>query len=510
MFDRLLIANRGEIAVRIIRACQELDIHTVAVYSEADGAALHTRLAGEAVLIGPPAPAESYLCIDKILEAAQQTGCDAVHPGYGFLAENADFAAAVTAAGLTFVGPHPDAIRTMGSKTLAREAMAAAGVPIVPGYQQSQRDEALLAAAQKIGFPILVKAIAGGGGKGMRVVHAAADLPYALQSARREALNAFGDDQVYLEKYLPDPHHIEFQIFGDRFGHVVHLFERECSVQRRHQKIIEETPSPLLDDDLRRRMGEAAVAAAKAVNYANAGTIEFLVDANRNFYFLEMNTRLQVEHPITELAVGVDLVKWQLRVAAGEPLPAEQSQLTQRGHALECRLYAEDPTHNFLPSTGRILRVIEPSGPGIRVDSGLAIGDEITIHYDPLLAKLSVLAENRTEAIDKMERALRQYVILGGVTTNVPFLRDVIRHPAFQLGQTTTEFIDRHFADWQPAEMSIPDEVLVAAAIADTLNGANGAAGPDNEITLVQNQDPYSPWQQMDNFRVGQSSRERG
>jgi acetyl-CoA carboxylase biotin carboxylase subunit len=510
MFDKLLIANRGEIAVRIIRACQELGIYTVAVYSEADIAALHTRLADEAVLIGPPAPAESYLCVDKILETAQQMGCDAVHPGYGFLAENADFAAAVTAAGLTFVGPHPDAIRTMGSKTSSRTAMAAAGVPIVPGYQQSQRDEDLLAAAQEIGFPVVVKAIAGGGGKGMRIVHAAADLPYALQSARREALNAFGDDRIYLEKYLPGPHHVEFQIFGDQFGNVVHLFERECSVQRRHQKIIEETPSPFLDDDLRRRMGEAAVAAAKAVNYVNAGTIEFLVDANRNFYFLEMNTRLQVEHPITELTVGVDLVKWQLRVAAGEPLPAEQTQLTQRGHALECRLYAEDPTHQFLPATGHILRVIEPAGPGIRVDSGLTGGDEVTIHYDPLLAKLSVLAENRTEALSKMERALQQYVILGDVTTNVPFLRDVIRHPAFRLGQTTTEFIDQHFADWQPAETSVPDEVLVAAAIVDALNDADRAAGPGREVTLAQNQDPYSPWRQMDNFRVGQSSRRGG
>jgi acetyl-CoA carboxylase biotin carboxylase subunit len=508
MFEKILIANRGEIAVRIIRACQELGIHTVAVYSEADAAALHTRLADESILIGLPAPAESYLRGDRILEAARQTGCQAIHPGYGFLAENAAFAAAVVEAGLTFIGPSAEVIQLMGSKTSARAVMAAAGVPVVPGYQASNKDEDLLAAASDIGYPLLVKATAGGGGKGMRIVHAPAELAAALQSARREALHAFGDEQVYLEKYLTNPHHIEFQILGDTFGQVVHLFERECSVQRRHQKIIEETPSPLLagDEALRQRMGEAAVAAAQAVNYVNAGTLEFLVDAGHNFYFLEMNTRLQVEHPITELVTGLDLVKWQLRIAAGESLPFSQADLSQRGHAIECRLYAEDPANNFLPVTGRILRLVEPAGPGGRVDSSLTPGDEVTPHYDPLLAKLIVLGEGRQEAIRKMAWALSQYVILG-ITTNLPFLRDLVAHEAFQRGETSTDFVEQYFSNWQPSQASSFDLALIAAALAELLEEGGGEearrrGGEEGASDL------YNPWQRLSHFRIGEGSQE--
>jgi len=501
LFEKVLIANRGEIAVRIIRACQELGIRTVVVYSQADSQSLHTRLADEAVLIGPAPPAESYLHSDRILEAAYQTGCQAVHPGYGFLSENPDFAQAVGQAGLTFIGPPAQAIRQMGSKTASRTVMEAAGVPVVPGFQQSNADEDLLAAAGELGFPLLVKATAGGGGKGMRVVHAAAGLPAALQSARREAQNAFGNSHIYLEKYLPGPRHVEFQIFADTHGNVVHLFERECSIQRRHQKIIEESPSSLLDESLRQRMGQAAVAAAQAIGYVNAGTVEFLVDTHGSFYFLEMNTRLQVEHPVTELVTGIDLVQLQLSVAAGRPLPFQQADLSQRGHAIECRLYAEDPANNFLPATGQVLHLVEPVGPGVRVDTGLAPGDEILHHYDPLLAKLIVLAQNRAGAIQKMEWALRQYVTLG-VTTNIPFLRQLIAHPAFQHGQATTNFVDTHFANWQPADASPPDVALAAAAIWELLEQANGTSQP---TTPAPEDDPYSPWQQLHGFRMGET-----
>ncbi len=500
MFDKVLIANRGEIAVRIIRACQEMGIRTVAVYSEADATALHVRLADEAVLIGPPPAPESYLRSDHILEAAQQTGCQAIHPGYGFLAENSDFAASVTAAGLTFIGPGAEVIRLMGSKTAARATMQAAGVPVVPGYQDSQADEELLAAAAEMGFPLLVKAVAGGGGKGMRIVHQSSQLSEALQSARREALHAFGDERIYLEKYLAHARHIEFQILGDAHGQVVHLFERECSVQRRHQKIIEESPSPFLDDTLRHAMGEAAVAAARAVGgCVNAGTIEFLVDEEGNFYFLEMNTRLQVEHPVTEWVTGLDLVKWQLRIAAGESLSFRQTDLSQRGHAIECRVYAEDPANSFLPATGRVLRLVEPMGPGVRLDTDLLPGDEITHYYDPLLAKLVVLAENRQEAMRKMAWALRQYIILG-VTTNLSFLQDLVRHEAFQRGDITTDFVSQHFTHWQPADPPTSDLALVAAALAEMFEEqSEGGMRRGGEETRG---DPYSPWRQLRDFRI--------
>lgn len=515
---KILIANRGEIAVRIIKACQEMGLLTVAVYSEADAQAMHTHLADEAVLLGPPSPTESYLRGDKIIEIAQQTNCQAIHPGFGFLAENADFAERVSQAGLIFVGPSAEAIRQMGSKTGARAVMAQAGVPIVPGYQDSQQDDDLLRAATEIGFPLLVKASAGGGGKGMRLVNTAADMADSLAAARREAKHAFGDDTVYLEKYVQRPHHIEFQIFGDGQGNVIHLFERECSIQRRHQKIIEETPSPLLDDDLRNRMGQAAVAAAQAVNYANAGTLEFLVDgASRDFYFLEMNTRLQVEHPITEMVTGVDLVKWQLQTALWESaLPLTPSQwereqaspllggldavnIQPRGHAIECRIYAEDPAEGFLPSTGKLLQVIMPTGLHIRVDSGIRSGDEITVHYDPMLAKLIVWAASRAEAIAKMGWALQNTVILGEVTTNIPFLLDVLSHEAFQAGDTPTSFLETHLPDWQPPA-DLPHEALIALALLEgkTPSGTT-AAPPADGFTS----DPYSPWTTLRGFRIG-------
>jgi acetyl-CoA carboxylase biotin carboxylase subunit len=498
MFSKLLIANRGEIAVRIIRACQEMGIQTVAVYSEADAGSLHVALADAAVPIGPPAPAQSYLAAETIIRAALDHSCQAIHPGYGFLSENAAFADAVAAAGLTFIGPSGDAMRALGSKTAARALMQRAGVPIVPGYQASQADADLIAAATKIGYPLLVKAMAGGGGKGMRTVREPDALSHALESARREALNAFGDDRVYLEKLIERPHHVEFQVFGDRHGNAIHLFERECSVQRRHQKIVEETPSPLLDDDLRRRMGEAAVAAVKAAQYSNAGTLEFLVDEARNFYFLEMNTRLQVEHPITELVTGVDLVKLQLRVAAGEPLPFAQAGLSQRGHAIECRIYAEDPANGFLPAIGKVLLAVEPVGPGVRVDAGVTTGDEVTLHYDPMIAKLIVLGENRSDAIGKMQWALHHYVILGDVITNIPFLRDVLSHPRFIGGDTTTDFVDSDFAGWQPAASDPPDLALAAAALSDLL--AQPAALPAAQFA---DNDAYSPWNGARAFRIG-------
>ncbi|MFN7953313.1 MAG: acetyl-CoA carboxylase biotin carboxylase subunit [bacterium] len=499
-FRKILIANRGEIAVRVMRSCRELGIATVAVYSEADRDSLHVRMADEAVEIGPAPAGESYLRRDRILDAARRTGAQAIHPGYGFLSENPDFADAVRDAGLVFIGPTGDAMRAMGHKTSARAAMAKAGVPIVPGYQESQRDDDLVAAAERIGFPVLVKATAGGGGKGMRVVPAAAEIREAIGGARREAAHAFGDDRIYLEKYFRGARHIEFQVLADRHGHVVHLFERECSVQRRHQKIVEETPSPAVDDELRARMGEAAVAAARAVRYENAGTIEFLLGDERDFYFLEMNTRLQVEHPITELVTGRDLVLSQLRIAAGEPLPFDQAQLSQRGHAIECRVYAEDPGNGFLPDTGALFTVVEPRGPGVRVDSGVASGDTITHHYDPMIAKLVVQAEDRASALRRMERALSDYVILG-VTTNLAFLRDVLAHEVFRRGGATTRFIDEHMSEWRPCDEPPPDEVLIAAALADAL-GASGAKLGGSGDAAGSGADPWAPWRRSDGFRL--------
>jgi 3-methylcrotonyl-CoA carboxylase alpha subunit len=501
MIRKLLIANRGEVAVRIIRACRELGIQTVQVYSEADARSIPVYMADQAVLIGPPPPADSYLRIDRIVEAARSTGCDAVHPGFGFLSENADFAAAVQAAGLIFVGPDPESIRAMGLKTAALALVRAAGVPTLPGYEGGDDEDAFRRAASKIGYPVLVKAAAGGGGKGMRIVRDEGDLPDAIQSARREAQAAFADDRVFLEKYIENARHVEFQVFGDRQGAVVHLFERECSIQRRHQKIVEETPSPYLDAGLRARMGATAVSAAKAVYYVNAGTIEFIVDpGDSRFYFLEMNTRLQVEHPVTELVTGIDLVKLQIRVAEGEPLPFRQEDLSQRGHAIECRVYAEDPANGFLPATGKILRAVEPQGPGIRVETGVGDGDEITIHYDPMIAKLVVYGQDRDDAIQRMDAALGQYVIMG-LTTNLRFLRDVINHPDFRAGQATTALIEREFADWKPPADPPSDEALIAAALSEMLNGP--AVGVSSRADAASDGDPFSPWQRADAFRIG-------
>ncbi len=504
LFSSLLIANRAEIAVRIIRACREMGIRAVAVYSEADANAQHVREADEAVLIGPPPPAESYLRIDRIIEAAKATGAQAIHPGYGFLSEKAEFAQAVTDAGLIFIGPTADAIRQMGSKTGARALMQAAGVPVVPGAQEEagrKKDEGEWAeAARDIGYPVLVKAAGGGGGRGMRVVRDPADLAEAIASASHEAASAFGDASVFLEKYIERARHIEFQIFGDAHGNALHLFERECSVQRRHQKIIEESPSPLLSQhpELRERMGAAAVAAARAVHYQNAGTVEFIVNPDDlTFYFLEMNTRLQVEHPVTELITGLDLVHLQLRVAAGEPLPFTQAEVTARGHAVECRVYAEDPANNFYPSIGPILKAAKPDGPGIRVDAGFETGDEVSQYYDAMLAKVITHAPKRAEAIAKMDIALSRYILLG-LTTNLPFLRAILAHPEFQNGAATTGFIGQHLADWQPPISPAPPEALIAVALHDFLSAQNGRAGAV-EMPATDN----NPWAHADGFRIG-------
>ncbi len=470
-FKKVLIANRGEIALRIIRACREMQIKTVAVYSDADRNALHVRYADRAYNIGPPASADSYLRIDKILDAAKKGGAEAVHPGYGFLAENAGFARACAEAGLTFIGPPPEAMEVMGLKIAARKVMQAAGVPVVPGTEggiPADEDEAA-ALADGIGYPVMIKADAGGGGKGMRLVRSADEIKSALRGAASEAGASFGNATVYMEKFVERPRHIEIQVMGDRQGNVIHFGERECSIQRRHQKVIEECPSPVVSEEMRAAMGEVAVKAAKAVNYHNAGTIEFLVDPEMNFYFLEMNTRLQVEHPVTELVTGTDLVKMQLEVAAGRPLPMTQEEVKMRGAAIECRIYAEDPAMGFLPSPGPIHGLRQPGGPGIRDDSAIYPGGEVTIHYDPLISKLSTWGRTRAEAIERMMRALEEYKILG-IKTNIPFHERVMREPHFISGDFDTSYIDRLLGDdaGRPleAEEDRTDVALVAAALA--------------------------------------------
>ncbi len=498
MFSKILIANRGEIAIRIMRACKELGIRTVAVYSEADKNALHVSFADESVLLGAPAPNESYLHIERIITAAQQAGAQAIHPGYGFLSENAAFAQAVTQAGLAFIGPPADAIRAMGDKAESKRRMLKAGVPTLPGFEGLTTQKEFKQAAIVIGYPVLIKAAAGGGGKGLRIVNQESEIQESIDAARREAMNAFGNDRLLIEKFLSSAHHIEFQVFGDQHGKLVHLFERECSVQRRHQKIVEETPSPLLTQRLRSQMGMAAVAAAKTVGYTNAGTVEFIFDpGSSSFYFLEMNTRLQVEHPVTESVVGIDLVQWQIRVAAGEPFPFVQSDFTQRGHAIECRIYSENPADNFLPSTGKLLQVIEPRGPGVRLDSGFTTGDEVTHFYDPLLAKLIVYAENRETAIQRMQVALEEYVI-HGVATNIDFLGAVLAHPDFQHGEVTTRWVETKLNWTPPPEPSF--EALIAASFADMKIPGTGP-----RVTSLHEPDPYSPWKNPSGFRMGNS-----
>lgn len=497
MFSKVLVANRGEIAVRIITACQELGIKAVAIYSEVDKNSPHVHLADEAVNLGDPTPSESYLNIKKIIESAIDTGAEAIHPGYGFLAENPDFAKACEDSGLKFIGPCPDVIALMGDKIKAKKAMEKAGVPVIPGYHGAKQDMAtLVKEGKRIGFPLLVKATAGGGGKGMKIVRGEDDLEVAIESAKREAKSAFGNDKVFLERYLDKPRHIEFQILADEHGNIVHLFERECSIQRRHQKIIEETPSPVMTHDLRERMGEAAIKAAEAVGYTNAGTVEFMVDGSMNFYFLEMNTRLQVEHPITEATTGIDIVKWQLRIASGQEMPFKQKELKQRGHALECRIYAEDPANGFLPSIGKLEKVEVPMGPNIRNDIGIAPHMEITPYYDPMLAKLITYGESRCDSIDKMIWALSRYVILG-VTTNIPFLKRVLEHEAFRKGDITTHFIDNYFSQWTIAKDGLPIDAIIALAIYDAMHPRR------EEVVRYKEVDPHSPWKHAGNWRIG-------
>ncbi len=463
---KVLIANRGEIAVRIIRACQELGHETVAVYSDVDRTALHVRLADEAYLLGPAAASESYLRGDRILEVAAACGADAVHPGYGFLAENADFAQAVSDAGLKFVGPPPAAIRAMGDKVRSRQAMIAAGVPVVPGTEKGLTDEEAIEIAPSVGYPLLIKASAGGGGKGMRRCDEPSQLTAALSAARREALKSFGDDTVYLERYIEQARHVEIQVLADKHGNVIHLGERECSLQRRHQKVLEECPSPAVSPELRDRMGAAAVAAAAAVGYESAGTVEFLLDAaSGEFFFLEMNTRLQVEHPVTEMVTGVDLVKQMLRIAQGRKLRFEQADIEWTGHALECRINAEDPYNNFLPSTGRVTSLHEPSGPGVRVDGALYEGYEVGLFYDPLLAKLIVRGENRPDAILRMRRALDEYRI-AGIKTSIPLHQKLMDRTQFISGFYDTSYLETHFRMDEDDEESDLDRI---AAIAATL-----------------------------------------
>jgi len=465
MFKKILIANRGEIAIRVMRACREMNIATVAVFSEADRTAQHVRYADEAFLLGPAAANESYLVKEKIIDVARRCGAEAIHPGYGFLAENAEFADMVQQSGLVFIGPNPDTIRLLGDKMAARDAMARANVPIVPGIKEAIASaEEAKTIASEIGYPVLLKAAAGGGGKGMRVVPNEKELPQLFKMARSEAKSAFGDDRIYMEKYLESPRHIEFQIIADTHGNVVHLGERECSIQRRHQKVIEESPSPIVDAELRRTMGETAINAARAAGYVNAGTVEFLIDRHRNFYFLEVNTRLQVEHPVTEMVTGLDLAREQIRIAAGLQLSFSAEDIRLYGSAIECRIYAEDPENNFMPSIGTIQSYREPNGPGVRVDSGLARGDNVSVYYDPMISKLICWGRTRAEAIARMRRALEEYTI-AGVSTAIPFHKQVMNHPDFIAGNLSTHFINENKHMLELGDAISEDDLRMLAAL---------------------------------------------
>lgn len=501
MFEKILIANRGEIAVRVIRTARRLGVRTVAVYSEADAGAMHVELADEAVCIGPAPAAESYLRGEVILDVARRTGAQAIHPGYGFLSENAKFAKECAAAGVVFIGPPIEAIRVMGSKADSKRVMSTAGVPLVPGYHGTGQDfETLRAEAERIGYPVLVKASAGGGGKGMRIVRAATELADAVTGAKRESKAAFGDDTLLLEKYLTQPRHVEIQVFADTHGNCIYLFERDCSLQRRHQKVIEEAPAPALPDALRVRIGEAAVAAARAVNYVGAGTVEFMYEGGQ-FYFIEMNTRLQVEHPVTEMITGQDLVEWQLRVASGEPLPLSQERLTRRGHAFEARVYAEDPQRDFLPAIGRLTHLEAPAeGAHVRVDTGVRSGDEISVYYDPMIAKLIVWDEDRPSALRRLRLALAEYEI-AGLTTNIGFLAAIAGHPSFAAEEIDTGFIDRHREQLIPPPARTPDQMLALAALAFLLRQSAEAHGSGRALT-----DPYSPWYEVNGWNLNADS----
>jgi len=497
MFRKVLIANRGEIAVRVQRTLREMGIASVAVYSDADRGAPHVLGADEAHPIGPAEATASYLDQERLLAVARRAGCDAVHPGYGFLSENATFAKRCVDAGLVFLGPPVAAIEDMGSKLRSREIMQKAGVPVVPGSTGSvQQGDALRRDADRMGYPVLLKASAGGGGKGMRIVEAPDGFARAVEVARSEAEKAFGDGTLYLEKYIRRARHIEIQVFADEHDNVVHLFERECSIQRRHQKIIEEAPSPVVEESLRQEMGQAAVAAARAVGYRGAGTVEFLLADDGRFYFLEMNTRLQVEHPVTECITGLDLVRLQIEVAAGAPLPAEALQPQLRGHAIECRIYAEDPQAGFLPASGRLHRVRLPEGPGIRVDGALVDGMDVSIHYDPLLAKLVTSGANRAHCIARMQAALSQFVVLG-ITTNIPYLKDVLAHAAFQKAELHTGFVEEHMTPWAPPTTDVPIEALAAIRLHELVGSSAARRGGAEGSAHAA-----SPWETLSGWRL--------
>ncbi|HWG79121.1 MAG TPA: acetyl/propionyl/methylcrotonyl-CoA carboxylase subunit alpha [Stellaceae bacterium] len=497
MFRKILIANRGEIACRVIRTARRLGIRTAAVYSEADAGALHVTMADEAYGIGPAPARDSYLSIPRLVDAARRARADAVHPGYGFLSENAEFGEACEAAGIVFIGPPASAIRAMGSKAAAKTLMEKAGVPTVPGYHGEDQSEAALAeAARRIGYPVLIKPSAGGGGKGMRPVIEPRIFAPSLATAKREALAAFGDDRVLIERYLTRPRHIEMQIFADRQGNTIHLLERDCSVQRRLQKVIEEAPAPGMAAERRRAIGAVAVAAARAVGYVGAGTVEFIAEGD-DFYFMEMNTRLQVEHPVTEMITGHDLVEWQIRVARGEPLPLTQEQVAASGHAIEARLYAEDPWRNFLPMTGSLRRLHQPqTAPELRVDTGVREGDAVTVHYDPMIAKVIAWGEDRSAALRRLDAGLAEYRI-AGLATNRDFLRRILGHPAFAAGDIDTGFIDRHRAELIPPPVPAPRSALAAASLALLLDQAEVARD-----AARRSGDPHSPWQRRDFWRL--------
>ena len=500
MFERVLIANRGEIACRVIRTCRRMGIHTIAVYSTADADAQHVRLADEAWPIGGAPPAESYLRADAILDVARKTDAQAVHPGYGFLSENTAFARACVDAGIVFIGPDPESIEAMGSKAAAKHLMAKHDVPLVPGYDGDNQDNAFLARqAHEVGYPLIVKPSAGGGGKGMQIVRSDAEFPEALETAQRVAKAAFGDASMLLERYVEHPRHIEFQIFGDRHGHVIHLGERECSSQRRYQKVLEETPSPFLNDERRAAMGAAAVAAARAVNYVGAGTVEFIVGQAGDFHFMEMNTRLQVEHPVTELTHDIDLVEWQLRIADGEPLPLAQEQVVSHGHAIEVRIYAEDPEHNFLPGSGKLKTLrLPPTSAHLRLDGGVVEGDTVTIFYDPMIAKMIVWDTNRVQALQRMRNALAQCEI-DGPKSNIAFLERLVRHPAIVEARIDSGYLDRHLDEFVTGAHEPDARSLFAAATAALLH--------DETQPRVSAADPHSPWAASDAWRIGRNGK---
>lgn len=499
MFQKILIANRGEIAIRVARTCRELGISTVAVYSEADLSSPHLFAADEAVCIGPAQASQSYLNPQALISAARQTGAQAIHPGYGFLSENATFAQLVREAGLTFIGPSSDSLAAVGNKIFARQAVTKLGVPVVPALEQPSRDPAVLREqVHALGYPVLIKAASGGGGKGMRIVRDEEDLLEATAAAEREAISAFAEGTVYIERYVERPRHVEVQILGDQHGTLVHLGERECSIQRRYQKILEETPSPAVSPQLRDAMTTAALTVAKAAGYYNAGTVEFILDDQGRFYFLEVNARLQVEHPITELITGLDIVREQIRIAAGERLGFTQGDIQRRGHAFECRVYAEDPARGFLPSPGTVLAWNPPTGPGIRVDAGVTAQTAVSVYYDPLIAKLATWGQDREQARRRMESALRQCAVLGP-TTNLPFLLDLVTHPAFAAGDTHTGFLTEHLSQWHPAASAGHD---LEAALAVALTHSRGSRATP-ATSSGGGPAAISPWQQLGNWRIG-------